>query len=66
MNDAEKDLTKAEKELQDTLLTMILYLNCNGVHIDRVKEMIYTKVDTSFEIYEEENIRDKWERFHLK
>jgi len=61
MNKEEKDLVESEQELQDTLISMILYLNCNGIHIDRVKEMIYMKVDTSFELYESEHVRDKWE-----
>jgi NTP pyrophosphatase (non-canonical NTP hydrolase) len=62
MKEEEKDLLKSEHELQDTLLSVILYLNCNGIPIDRIEEMIYKKVERAFELYESENIRDKFMR----
>ena len=62
MKEEEKDLLKCEHELQDTLVSVILYLNCNGIPIDRIEEMIYNKVKRAFELYESENVRDKFMR----
>ena len=55
-----KDLLVCEKELQAMIMSCILYLNSNGIHIERVKEMINIKVETTFELYESENILNKF------
>ena len=55
-----KELLNTEQELQDTLLSCILYLNSNGIHIERVKEMINIKVKTAFELYESEDVLNKF------
>ena len=51
MNEQEKDLEKAEQELFETVISMILYLNMNGVRLDRVREMIQMKVEDAFAQY---------------
>jgi len=55
------DLDEAEQSLFDELLTVILFLNANGMPLDRVKDMILLKVDRALLEYEENNIRDKWQ-----
>tara|TARA_B100000749_G_C18124732_1_gene341331 strand:+ start:145 stop:330 length:186 start_codon:yes stop_codon:yes gene_type:complete len=57
MND---DLEKAEQSLFEELMTVILFLNANGMPLDQVKEMILVKVNRAFLEYEENNIREKW------
>ena len=51
MNEQEKDLEKAEQELFETIISMILYLNKNGIRLDRVREMIQMKVEDAFAQY---------------
>ena len=60
MNEQEKDLEKAEQELFEELLSVILFLNNNGIPLDSVKEMILMKVDRAFIAYEENKIRDRF------
>ena len=60
MKEQVKELLNTEQELQDTLLSCILYLNSNGIHIERVKEMINIKVKTAFELYESEDVLNKF------
>ena len=51
MNEQEKNLEKAEQELFETIISMILYLNKNGVRLDVVREMIQMKVEDAFSQY---------------
>ncbi len=51
MNEQEKYLEKAEQELFETILTMILYLNKNGIRLDAVRDMIQMKVEDAFAQY---------------
>ena len=51
MNEQEKDLEKAEQELFETIISIILYLNKNGIRLDAVREMIQMKVDDAFSQY---------------
>ena len=51
MNEQEKDLEKAEQELFETIISMILYLNKNGIRLDAVREMIQLKVEDAFAQY---------------
>ena len=51
MNEQEKDLEKAEQELFETILTMILYLKKNGIRLDAVRDMIQMKVEDAFAQY---------------
>ena len=51
MNEQEKDLEKAEQELFETIISVILYLNKNGIRLDRVREMIHMKVEDAFSQY---------------
>ena len=60
MNKEEKELCSAERGLFNELISVILYLNVNGMHIDRIKEMIDLKVNNAFEMYESESIREKF------
>ena len=60
MNEQEKDLEKCEQELFEELLSVILFLNNNGIPLDSVKEMILMKVDRAFIAYEENKIRDRF------
>ena len=50
-NEQEKDLEKAEQELFETIISMILYLNKNGLRLDAVREMIQMKVEDAFTQY---------------
>jgi hypothetical protein len=59
MNEQEKDLVKAEQELFEELLIVILFLNNNGIPLDNVKEMILMKVDKAFIVYKEQKIRER-------
>ena len=60
MNKEDKELCSAERGLFNELISVILYLNVNGMHIDRIKEMIDLKVNNAFEMYESESIREKF------
>ena len=51
INEQEKDLEKAEQEFFETIISMILYLNKNGIRLDRVREMIQMKVEDAFAQY---------------
>ena len=51
MNEQEKDLEKAEQEFFETIISMILYLNKNGIRLDAVREMIHMKVEDAFAQY---------------
>ena len=51
MNEQEKDLEKAEEEFFETIISMILYLNKNGIRLDAVREMIQMKVEDAFAQY---------------
>ena len=51
MNEQEKDLEEAEQELFETIISMILYLNKNGIRLDAVREMIQIKVEDAFAQY---------------
>ena len=51
MNEQEEDLTTAEQELFETIISVILYLNKNGTRLDRVREMIQMKVEDAFSQY---------------
>ena len=51
MNEQQKDLKKAEQELFETIISMILYLNKNGIRLDAVREMIQMKVEDAFVQY---------------
>ena len=61
MNKEEKDLCSVESELFNKLVSVILYLNVNGMRIDTIKEMIGLKVDEAFRMYEDENVRERWQ-----
>jgi len=50
-NEQEKDLEKAEQELFETIISIILYLNKNGIRLDAVREMIQMKVEDAFAQY---------------
>ena len=56
----EEELEKCEKHLLEELLTVILFLNKNGIAIERVKEMINIKVDRAFIEYEE--LKERFKR----
>ena len=60
MNKEEKELCEAERSLSNELLGVILYLNVNGMHVDRVKQLIDLKVKHAFEKYESENVRERF------
>ncbi len=51
MNEQEKELEKAEQKLFETIISMILYLNKNGIRLDAVREMIQEKVEDAFDQY---------------
>ena len=51
MNEQQKDLKKAEQKLFETIISMILYLNKNGIRLDAVREMIQMKVEDAFAQY---------------
>ena len=54
------DIDEVEKQLYEELMTVILFLNANGMPLDQVKEMILWKVERAFMEYKENNIRDKF------
>ena len=51
MNEQERDLQKAEQEFFETIISMILYLNKNGIRLDAVRDMIQMKVEDAFAQY---------------
>ena len=51
MNEQEKYLEEAEQEFFETIISMILYLNKNGIRLDAVREMIQLKVEDAFAQY---------------
>ena len=51
MNEQEEELEKAEQEFFETTISMILYLNKNGIRLDAVREMIQMKVEDAFAQY---------------
>ena len=51
MNEQEEELEKAEQEFFETIISMILYLNKNGIRLDAVREMIQMKVEDAFSEY---------------
>ena len=51
MNEQEKDLEKAEQKFFETIISMILYLNKNGIRLDAVRDMIQMKVEDAFAQY---------------
>ena len=51
MNEQEKVLEEAEQELFETIISVILYLNKNGIRLDAVREMIQMKVEDAFAQY---------------
>ena len=51
MNEQEEELEKAEQEFFETIISMILYLNKNGIRLDAVREMIQMKVEDAFAQY---------------
>ena len=53
------ELDEAEQSLFEELLAVILFLNANGMPLDKVKEMILVKVDRAFLEYKENDIREK-------
>jgi len=73
MNKELKDVQQAEQELFKELLSVILFLNNNGMRLDIVKSLIYIKVDEAFSAYEELDLRkrfkedfEKWNLTNLK
>jgi len=51
LNEQQKDLKKAEQKLFETIISMILYLNKNGIRLDAVRDMIQMKVEDAFAQY---------------
>ena len=51
MNEQEEELEKAEQEFFETIISMMLYLNKNGIRLDAVREMIQMKVEDAFAQY---------------
>ena len=49
--EVDEELDKAEQEFFETIISMILYLNKNGLRLDAVREMIQMKVEDAFAQY---------------
>jgi len=47
----DNELEKAEQDTFDMLMSVILFLNTNGMPMDSVKECIYGKVKEAFDRY---------------
>ena len=62
MNEQEKDLEKAEQDFFNTLMSLMLYLNSNGMNLDGIKEMFDMKIRNAFEIYP--RIKEKYDKEH--
>ena len=60
MNKELKDVQQAAQELFKELLSVILFLNNNGMRLDIVKSLIYIKVDEAFSAYEELDLRKRF------
>ena len=50
-DEVDEELDKAEQEFFETIISMILYLNKNGIRLDAVREMIQLKVEDAFSQY---------------
>ena len=50
-DEVDEELDKAEQEFFETIISMILYLNKNGLRLDAVREMIQMKVEDAFAQY---------------
>ena len=50
-DEVDEELDKAEQEFFETIISMILYLNKNGLRLDAVREMIQMKVEDAFTQY---------------
>ena len=55
----EHEVKYVEQRLLNEVLTVVMYLNKNGVRLDVVRKMIETKIDHAFEAYD--NIRDRYD-----
>ena len=51
MNEQEKDLEKAEQDFYHMLLSLILFLNSNGMNLEGIKEMFDMTIRNAFEEY---------------
>jgi hypothetical protein len=60
MNKILKDVQQAEQELFEELLSVILFLNNNGMRLEIIKSLIYIKVDEAFSAYEELDLRKRF------
>ena len=60
MNKELKDVQQAEQKLFQELLSVILFLNNNGMRLEIVKSLIYIKVDEAFSAYEELDLRKRF------
>jgi len=63
MNEQEKDLEKAEQDFYHMLLSLILYLNSNGMNLDGIKEMFDMTIRDAFEEYP--GIKEKFDNTPL-
>ena len=63
MNKQEKDLEKAEQDFYHMLLSLILYLNSNGMNLDGIKEMFDMTIRNAFEEYP--GIKEKFDKTPL-
>ena len=50
-DEVDEELDKAEQEFFETTISVILYLNKNGIRLDAVREMIHMKVEDAFAQY---------------
>ena len=50
-DEVDEELDKAEQEFFETIISIILYLNKNGIRLDAVREMIQMKVEDAFAQY---------------
>ena len=62
MNKQERDLQKCEHDLIDQTVTSILFLNHNGIAMERVREMIDSVVDRAFEFYAAEDVLEGFKK----
>ena len=62
MNKQERDLQKCEHDLIDQIVTSILFLNHNGIAMERVREMIDSVVDRAFEFYAAEDVLEGFKK----
>jgi len=63
MNEQEKDLEKAEQDFYHMLLSLILYLNSNGMNLDGIKEMFDMTIRNAFKEYP--GIKEKFDKTPL-